>query len=184
MPPLPDQIQQRPGHPLLGLRQSQGLTALAVPIEQIYSEFGHGETRPDAVRDFLEHAYHHWGTPPRYVVLLGDGTFDFKDYLGWGVQNQVPPFPWKSNYIWTASDPAYASVNGDDLLPDLAIGRLPALNLEEARVMVEKIVAYETEGFGLGGRAVLIADRPDPRAGDFVANAEEIAATLLSGQEV
>jgi hypothetical protein len=170
--------------PLLELRQSQGLTALAVPIEQIYSEFGHGESRPEAIRDFLEHAYHHWRTPPRYVVLLGDGTFDFKDYLGWGVENQVPPFPLKSKYLWTASDPAYASINGDDLLPDLAIGRLPAANLEEARVMVEKIVAYEKAGMGLGGRAVLVTDLPDAAAGDFVSHAEELAASLLSGRAV
>ena len=170
--------------PLLELRISQGLTVLAVPIEQIYSEFGHGETRPDAIRDFLGYAYHNWRTPPRYVLLLGDGTFDFKDYFGWGVENQVPPFPIKSNYLWTASDPAYAAVNGDDLLPDIAIGRLPAANLEEAQAMVHKIVTYENEGGGLHGRAVLIADRPDPRAGDFEANAEELAATLLSGHDV
>ena len=170
--------------PLLELRIGQGLTVLAVPIEQIYSEFGHGETRPDAIRDFLGYAYHNWRTPPRYVLLLGDGTFDFKDYFGWGVQNQVPPFPFKSTFLWTASDPAYAAVNGDDLLPDIAIGRLPAANLDEAQAMVGKIVAYETEGMGLGGRAVLIADRPDPSAGDFEANAEELAATLLSGHDV
>ena len=170
--------------PLLELRIGQGLTALAVPIEQIYSEFGYGETRPEAIRSFLEHAYHHWRTPPRYVVLLGDGSFDFKDYFGWGVQNQVPPFPFKSTYLWTASDPAYAAVNGDDLLPDLAIGRLPAANLDEAQAMVQKIVDYETQGWGLHGKAVLIADRPDPRAGDFEANAEELAATLLSQNEV
>ena len=170
--------------PLLELRIGQGLTVLAVPIEQIYSEFGHGETRPDAIRDFLGYAYHNWRTPPRYVLLLGDGTFDFKDYFGWGVENQVPPFPIKSNYLWTASDPAYAAVNGDDLLPDIAIGRLPAANLEEAQAMVHKIVTYETEGMGLLGKAVLIADRPDPSAGDFEANAEELAATLLSGHDV
>ena len=170
--------------PLLELRIGQGLTVLAVPIEQIYSEFGHGETRPDAIRDFLGYAYHNWRTPPRYVLLLGDATFDFKDYFGWGVQNQVPPFPIKSNYLWTASDPAYAAVNGDDLLPDIAIGRLPAANLDEARAMIDKIVTYENEGQGLDGKAVLIADRPDPSAGDFEANAEELAATLLSGNDV
>ncbi len=32
----------------------------------------------------------------------------------------------KTNYLWTPSDPSYAAVNGADLLPDLAIGRLPA----------------------------------------------------------
>jgi len=170
--------------PLLELRASQGLSSFAVSMEQIYSEFGHGETRPEALRGFLEHAYHHWQTPPRYVLLLGDATFDFKDYIGWGVVNQVPPFPLKTSYIWTASDPAFAAVNGDDILPDVALGRLPAANLQEARAMVDKILAYESQGLGLDGRAVLVADRPDPAAGDFVAHAEELASTLLAGHDL
>jgi hypothetical protein len=169
--------------PLLELRASQGLSSFAVSTEHIFSEFGHGETRPDALRNFLEHAYHHWGIPPRYVLLLGDATFDFKDYLGWGVQNQVLPYPLKTAYLWTVSDPAFALVNGDDILPDLALGRLPAANLDEARAMVNKILAYETEGLGLGGRAVLIADQSDP-AGDFEGHADELAGTLLNGHKV
>ena len=39
--------------PLLELRLSQGLTVLAVPIEQIYSEFGHGETRTRRHQELL-----------------------------------------------------------------------------------------------------------------------------------
>ncbi len=169
--------------PLLELRATQGLSSLAVATEQIFSEFGHGETRPEALRSFLQHAFHHWEIPPRYVLLLGDATFDFKDYLEWGVRNQVPPYPLKTAYIWTASDPAYALVNGDDPLPDLALGRLPAANLDEARVMVEKILAYESGGQGLGGRAVLIADQSDT-AGDFEGHADELASTLLNGHDV
>ncbi len=34
----------------------------------------------------------------------------------------------KTKYLWTASNPAYGLVNGEDILPDLAIGRLPAAN--------------------------------------------------------
>ena len=169
--------------PLLELRATQGLSSFAVSTEQIFSEFGHGESRPNALRDFLEHAFHHWSIPPRYVLLLGDATFDFKDYFEWGVTNQVPSYPLKTAYIWTVSDPAFALVNGDDILPDLALGRLPAANLDEARVMVEKILAYESEGLGLDGRAVLIADQSDA-AGDFEGHADELAATLLHAQDV
>jgi len=169
--------------PLLERRASQGLSSFGVSTEQIFSEFGHGETRPQAIRDFLEHAYQNWAIPPRYVLLLGDATFDFKDYLEWGVQNQVPPFPLKTPYIWTASDPAYALVNGDDVLPDLALGRLPAANLDEARAMVDKVLAYENGGFTLDGPAVLIADQSDA-GGDFQGHADELAQTLLHGHDV
>jgi hypothetical protein len=87
----------------------------------------------------------------------------------------------KTTYLWTASDPAYGAVNGDDILPDVAIGRLPAATVDEARVMVEKILAYERAGPGLAGPAVLVADNPD-EAGDFEADAEEIASSLLASR--
>jgi hypothetical protein len=115
------------------------------------------------------------------VLLLGDGTYDYKDYLHTGVLNQVPPVLFKSSVIWTASDSLYAAVNGDDALPDLAIGRLPASTVEEARTLVEKILAFEAAGHSLDGPAVLVSDNPD-RAGDFEADADEIAATLLAGR--
>lgn len=168
--------------PLLELRRRQGLTTRAVAIEQVFSEFGFGEERPQALKDFLSFAFHHWRRPaPRYVLLLGDATYDFKDYLGTGVRNQVPPYLVKTSYLWTASDAAYASVNGDDLLPDVAIGRLPAANEAEARVMVAKIVAYETTGRISAGAVTLVADNADA-AGDFEAHAEELAQGILAGR--
>ena len=108
--------------PLVQLRKAQGLRPKAVSIESIYDGFGHGEQRPEAIRDFLSAVYHETGSL-QYVVLLGDGTFDFEDSSRNRVQNQVPPLMVKTSYLWTASDPAYAAVNGDDLLPDIAIGR-------------------------------------------------------------
>ena len=170
--------------PLLELRRNQGLEVKGIAIEDLYEDFGFGETTPQAVKDFLSYAYHNWEAPsPRYVVLLGDATYDFKDYLRTGVSNQVPPLMVKTTYLWTTSDPTYASVNGEDLLPDLAIGRLPAATVEEARAMVGKIVAYETGDVTLEGTTVLVADNAD-RAGNFQADAEKIASTLLSSREV
>jgi hypothetical protein len=169
--------------PLIDLRRRQGLRTRAVAIEDVYSEFGFGEARPEAVREFLSYAYHSWRKPaPRYVLLLGDASYDFKDYLETGVRNQVPALMVKTSYLWTASDPAYGTVNGEDVLPDVAIGRLPAASAAEARVMVEKILAYETSGSILHGPVALVADDPDS-AGDFEADAEEIASTLLASRD-
>lgn len=78
--------------------------------------------------------------------------------------------------------PDYAAVNGEDILPDLSIGRLPAATVEEVQAMVEKIVAYETGESGLERSAVvLVADNAD-RAGNFEANADELAATVLASK--
>lgn len=169
--------------PLLELRRSEGLRVMAVPVEEIFAEFGFGESRPEAVRDFLSYAYHHWKEPAfRYVLLLGDGTYDYKNYLGLNGSNPVPPLLIKTSYLWTASDPRLAAINGEDELPDLAIGRLPASTRAEARLLVEKIVAYERGSRG-GSPVVLIADNSD-RAGNFASHAEELSREVIPDSEV
>jgi hypothetical protein len=170
--------------PLIQHRQAQGLKALAVPLEDIYAEFGFGEERPEAIRDFLSHAFHNWREPSvRYVLLLGDATYDYKDYLETGVKNHVPPLMLETPYLWTSSDPAYASVNGDDLLPDLAIGRLPAATEDELRTMVNKVLAYERGRVELTSSIVLVTDDAD-LGGNFDASAAELASTVLGSYGV
>ena len=112
------------------------------------------------------------------MLLLGDASYDYKDFLRRGDSNPVPPLLVKTSFLWTASDPTYAAVNGDDLLPDVALGRLPAATVEEAQTLVDKIVAFESAGFTLSeGPAVLVADNPD-HAGDFETSARQAAALL------
>ena len=115
------------------------------------------------------------------VVLLGDATYDFQDYLRTGVRNRVPPFMVKTSYLWTASDSRYAAVNGDDVLPDVAIGRLPAATFEQAESMVRKVLAYESDPALSGGPVYLVADDPD-EAGDFTASAEELRRGVLASR--
>jgi len=169
--------------PLLAQRRSQGLEALGVAIEEVYDGFGFGETRPEAIRDFLAYAYHNWQLAPRYVLLLGDASYDFKDHLATGIGNPVPPYMIQDAYMWTVSDPSYAAVNGEDLLPDLAIGRLPAQSLAQAQALVQKVLDWERAGFDLSGRAVLVADNSDS-AGDFEGDAERVAQSFLANREV
>jgi hypothetical protein len=87
----------------------------------------------------------------------------------------------KTSYLWTASDAALAAVNGEDALPDLAIGRLPATTVEEAEGLVSKLISWEETGGGLGGSAVLVADAPDA-AGDFEGDVEDVRASFLGGK--
>jgi hypothetical protein len=163
---------------LLDRRADEGLVTKAVAVEDVYDEFGHGEARPEAIRQFVSYAYHHWqGPAPRYVLLLGDATYDQKDHLGSGVLDRVPAKLIRTTYLWTASDPHYAAVNGEDALPDLAIGRLPARSLDEARVLLDKLIAFEEGGFDFTGPAVLVADNAD-KAGEFELDSEAIASLL------
>jgi hypothetical protein len=169
--------------PLLRLRQDQGLRTRAVSFEEIASEFGHGRPSAQAIRDFLAYAYHCWQEPSlRYVLLLGDSSYDPRDFTGFDQGSPLPAMWVKTSYLWTASDPALAAVNGEDLLPDVAIGRLPAKTLAEAHSLVEKVLAWEEGLQDLGGTAVLVADDPD-LAGDFEADVLDIRASFLGGRQ-
>jgi len=76
-----------------------------------------------------------------------------------------------------AADNRYACTSGDDFLPDLHIGRLPAYTSAEAEVMVNKILGYETEpASGDCNRNVLfIADDLEGGDGDFYRYSDSIA---------
>ena len=151
--------------PLLERREAQGLTTFAASLEEIASSFGGGQPSAEAIRDFLSFAYHQWRRPsPRYVLLLGDANHDPRRFNPASQPSPMPFLLQRTSYIWTASDPALAAVNGDDALPDLAIGRLPATTLEQAETLVGKILDWEAQGQNLdGGRPRRRQPRPRRR---------------------
>jgi hypothetical protein len=166
--------------PLLQRRQDQGLVTRGVSFEEIADAFGHGQPSAEAIRSFLGFAFHSWARPsPRYVLLLGDSSYDPRNFSGTARPSPLPALWTKTSYLWTVSDPLLAAVNGEDALPDLAIGRLPAATVEEAQRLVAKLIAWEDSGQGLSGAAALVADNPD-LGGDFEADVRDIAASFLS----
>jgi len=169
--------------PLVARRRDQGLAARAVAFEEIRDAFGHGQPSAEAIRSFLAHAYHAWARPsPRYVLLLGDASYDPRNFMGSSPASPLPALWTRTSYLWTASDPLLAAVNGEDPVPDLAIGRLPASTPEQAQALVAKLLAWEDSAQGLAGPALLVADNPD-LAGDFEADAEDIRASFLAARE-
>jgi hypothetical protein len=168
--------------PLLQRRQEQGLTTRGVALEQLADEFGHGRPSAEAIRSFIAYAYQSWARPsPGYVLLLGDASYDPRNFIGTSKPSPLPALFTKTSYLWTASDPLLGAANGEDGLPDLAIGRLPAATLEEAERLVAKLLAWEDSGQGLRGMATLVADDPD-LGGDFEANVRDVADGYLAGR--
>ena len=80
---------------------------------------------------------------------------------GWTRGAPLPALWAKTSYLVTSSDPTLGAVNGEDGLPDLAIGRLPATTVEEAEALVQKVLEWEDTAQSLGGKAILVADNPD-----------------------
>ena len=144
--------------PLRQLRVSQGLTAIVATTTDVYDELNDGHKDPAAIRAFLA-ASRKWKTAPRYVVLVGDASFDSRNYLGAGDVDFVPTRLVRTDWLRTASDAWFTDFDGD-LISEIAIGRLPARTRNEAAAMVSKIVAYETTPADAtwSRRALFVAD--------------------------
>jgi hypothetical protein len=160
--------------PLLELRRRQGLAVETVDIQDVYDELNHGIPHPEALRDFLSHAYHHWRPPaPRFVLLVGDASWDTSEHPdqarypdaaynpGHGTafasvdstsyppdrlahRNLIPTWSYDTRDGHAAGDNWLAAVDGNDERPDLAIGRFPVTTPEEVSAIVDNIIRYET----------------------------------------
>ena len=74
--------------PLAERRREQGLTVAVVSVDDIYNEFGHGETSPEAIASFVQYAVSEWSDPkPLYLLLVGEASYDYKDFLANGQRN-------------------------------------------------------------------------------------------------
>lgn len=158
-------------------RAAQGLTVEVVNVEDIYDEFNFGAFSSDAVKDFLQHSLNNWQT--RYALLLGDATYDPRNYTGDGVFNYVPTKLVETFYFEAASDEALADFNGD-ALGELAVGRIPAHSGADVTRAFNKISGFEqTVADGLRDRGVFFASDL-PRGYDFLALSDRLAAQLPS----
>ncbi len=167
---------------LADYRQSRGLHTLVVTVDDVMDDFADGLLNPAAIHDLLVYAAANWQPHPRYVTLAGKGTYDYRDLLGFH-DDLVPPLMVASYEGLVPSDGAYAAIKGDGL-PDLPIGRIPALTAAELTAYVNKVVAYESGGLGPGAKQVLlVADAPDA-AGDYVAGSDQLAAQVPAGLQV
>ena len=158
-------------------RESQGLSVALVDVEDLYDEFNFGNKSPQAIRDFLVYTTTNWDKRPRFVLLVGDASFDPRNYFGVGDYDFVPTKILETFYLETASDDWFADVD-DDGLPDMAVGRLPVRTPEEAAEVVTKILGYE-KAFRMD-HAVMVADKVGYFEFDYAEASREVEALLPS----
>lgn len=127
--------------PLVAARQQQGWSVQLVDLQDVYDEFGGGDKSVLAVRDFLQAIEAGWTVPPRFVLLVGDASFDPRNFLGMGDFDFAPTKLIDTQAMETASDGWFVDWNGDGI-EDLGIGRLSVRTAAEASTVVQKIVGY------------------------------------------
>jgi hypothetical protein len=153
--------------PLAEHRTGQGLNCRVISLQEMRRWTWQTNLR-EAIRGFIATANREWGT--RYVMLGGDAEI-IPVPLGFF---ESPQFSWD-----IPLDLYYAAPNGEwdldgdgilgefedddpDMTPVVALGRAPVADRTEARVFVDKIIAFETSGTGETHEVLLAAGVGSP----------------------
>ncbi len=150
-----------PAARLADLRQSAGYTTAVVEVKDLYDEFTYGIKDPTAIQAFLTRATSEWQFSPRFAILFGDASNDPRNYLGLGANDLVPTRLVSANLLKTSSDDWFVR----RIDSPVALGRLPVRSLEEANLVVNKLIAYEQRPEheeAWTGKATLLADVNSP----------------------
>ena len=149
---------------LADYRQNESPNKLSSKVffmDEILNEFSAGSLDPSAIRNFLKSAYENWDTKPFFVLLFGDGDYDYYNVEGYG-KNFVPTYQTVESLYEINSHPMddyYSRIVGTDEKADIAVGRLTIQDEGDAEIVVDKIIAYESVESGLWKNLVtLIAD--------------------------
>jgi len=145
-----------------------------VDVQDIYDAFNFGIVDVQAIRNFLASTIANWDPYPSFVLLLGDGHYNPKAYnpvyYDTWQESFIPPYlaPVDPDILETAADNRYVTLVGDDILPDMMLGRLAVNNTEEANAVIDKIMTYENAPPAGDWRQQVLAvtDNPD-NAGNF-----------------
>lgn len=170
--------------PLRAWRQRQGLKTVVVDVEDVFDEFSFGAYDPQALHSFLAMTAHDWQRAPRYVLLVGDATFDPRRYLGGsGEGDLVPGMLVDTAFMEATSDDALADFDNDGLA-EMSVGRLPVRTAEEAAALINKIIAYDSGAHGdpFERGALIVSDRAD--GFDFREAGNAIGAQLPTGMTI
>ncbi len=167
--------------------EKDGLKPIVVTTEQIYNEFSSGAIDITAIKDFLKMLYDRAGADiekmPRYLLLLGDGSYDNKGKLS--VKSNLVPTYQSLNSL----DPANGSYVSDDYIGllddteselttdivDVAIGRWPVNTRLEAQQMVAKVKYYYEHKTQKNWRNTITFIGDDEDSNEHVRNSETLA---------
>jgi hypothetical protein len=134
------------------------MDVIVVTTEEVYNEFSSGAQDITAIRDFMKmlHDRNTATDSVRFLVLFGSCSYDYKDRIP-NNKNLVPCYESRNSLDPLAS---YSSEdyfgfmdNNEGTWPespavnaglDISVGRIPARSIEDATMMVNKIIHYQT----------------------------------------
>ncbi|HJM84177.1 MAG TPA: C25 family cysteine peptidase, partial [Candidatus Marinimicrobia bacterium] len=116
---------------LLDWRHRQGYIVHAVSTSEIGASSGNENT----IKNYIQDAYETWENPPEIVGLIGDTDVIDCFYQDWGTGG------W--NYYNGATDFDYTQLNGNDLIPEVFVGRISGQGQSVMENVINKTIQYE-----------------------------------------
>ena len=136
-------------------QDKQAITWAVVTDQQVYNEFSSGTPDATAYRWLMKMLYDHAnsgvGQKPRWLLLIGHGSFDNRKllinsgsnllltYQSKNSLNEVQAYATDDYFGWLDDK---EGTNDRTAKMDIGVGRLPVESVEEARTTIDKIIRY------------------------------------------
>jgi hypothetical protein len=175
-------------------RESKSNTsAKVVSTDEVYNEYSGGKQDFTAIRDFARDLYKKSGSSLKNILLFGRGSYDYKDRV-FNNTNFVPIYESINSLSpleTYSSDDYYALFDDNEgdwgenpavnSTMDVGVGRIPVKTIDEAKVVVDKLIAYDTDPRSIGAwrkNFLFVADDGDfnihQSQSDQMANSVEV----------
>ena len=138
---------------LADFKENHGIKTKVVKLEKIYSKGLTKKDEPEKIKYFIKDAIEQYGI--KYVLLVGDADIFPVRYVKTTIEgiDDVPSDLYYADIYrgdgsfssWDENGNGIYGERGDkiDFMPDVYIGRLPASNEEEMKILVNKIINFE-----------------------------------------
>ena len=145
--------------------QKDGLRVRIVPADELFNEFSSGTPDATAYRRYLKMLYDRASTEadmPRYLLLFGDGAWDNRmrcpEWNGYDPDDFLLCYESENSFSAIncfVSDDFFCLLDDGEQIqqlsgnsytyqgkPDVAVGRFPVRTVDEAKILVDKTIAY------------------------------------------
>jgi len=179
-------------------RSEDNLSVEVIKIQQCYNEFSSGAQDITAIRDMMKMFYERAGMDtaqmPKYLLLVGDGSYDYKDRVS-NNTNFIPTYqnglsynPLQSytsdDYYGFLDDNEGVNIGNSSHQLDIAIGRLPVKTSAEAQNVVNKIKHYASPALFGSWRNVLCFIGDDEDVNTHINDADKLATYVENNYPV
>ncbi|MDE6783429.1 MAG: hypothetical protein K2J17_06890, partial [Paramuribaculum sp.] len=173
------------------------MEVFVVVQDQVFNEFSSGSPDPGAFRKMLKMFYDRGaeaGRPLRYAVLFGRPTFDNRNITGLIPSDKEPVMPTWQTDEGVIESGSYTSDDIFAMLADnsgsqlgssrlcIAVGRIPARNVNQARTYIDKLNAYNNNNLYTQWKNNVLLMADNGNDGVFMDHSEDFQSELAASE--